>query len=87
MENSETKKIVIEILRTENCRENCEKFAEAFFDAIQADDEPWSKVGYQMLSAFLNNDADDFCIAATGWSIENLLVKAGLIPDTERIFN
>lgn len=39
------------------------------------------KAGQAIVEALAENDADKLCIALTGWSGKDLLVRAGLLPD------
>lgn len=84
MEN--LKKIIEHQLNAEDYGNRCESFAKTFFEEINTDDEVLHKKGYHMLKAILDNDMDAFSIAACGWSIKSLLVKAYLMKDTEVIF-
>lgn len=64
-----------------------ESISEAFESQILSDDEPGRKKGRAMLLAYLNGDVDDFCIALTGWSFENILKRAGVIEDYDGVFD
>ena len=87
MTKQELKEKIIEVMQRDDCIDAYEQFAAAFFDSIDTDDEPWHKIGYYLLIALLDDSADDALIALCGWSAEELMVKAGLLPDTDKIFN
>lgn len=47
---------------------------ETLLDAINHDDEPWSKKARQLLLFAMNDDkADDFFISICGYSLKSLL--------------
>ena len=87
MKNEELRKKVLEVMQRDDCQGAYENLAEAFFNSINTDDEPYNKIGYNLLMAFLNNNVSDATSALCGWSLESLMVKAGILPDTEHIFN
>ncbi len=50
---------------------------ETILNEINADDEPYYKKARQLLLASLNNEnADDFFIAISGWSLESLMERS-----------
>ena len=87
MTKQELKEKIIEVMQRDDCIDAYEQFVAALFDSIDADDEPWHKIGYYLLKALLNDNVDDALIALCGWSAEELMVKAGLLPDTDHIFS
>lgn len=64
-----------------------EALAAALFESINSDDESYESIGLYLMKSFLDDDVDGTMIAISGWSFESLLVKAGLLPDTEGIFS
>lgn len=63
-----------------------EKIASTMVAETEEDDDAYSKKGRKLLSAYLENDADAFCIALTGWSFEDILKKAHAIEDYDGVF-
>lgn len=63
-----------------------EKIASVIITETEEDDDAYSKKGRKLLNAFLENDADAFCIALTGWSFEDILKKAHAIEDIDGVF-
>lgn len=87
MTKQELKEKIIQVMQRDNCIDAYEQFAAAVFDSIDTDDEPWDKIGRYLLKAFLDDSVDDALIAICGWSTETLMVKAGLLPDTDGMFS
>ena len=87
MKKEDLKKKILEIMQNDNCQDAYERMAEAFFDSVRLDDEPYHKIGYHLLKAFLEDDVDGAVVAACGWSFQDLVVRAGLLPDTEGVFD
>lgn len=80
----ETLKNKVRQVMQEGTHENaCERLAEAFLDSVNTDDESLDKIGYFLLKAFLDDDVDGAVIALCGWSIETLLIRAKILPDTQ----
>ena len=53
-----------------------ERFMEIIVDEINNDDEAYYKKGRQLLDLCLTDEnADDFFIAISGWSVDSLLKK------------
>lgn len=53
-----------------------ERFMEILVDEINNDDEAYYKKGRQLLDLCLSDEnADDFFIAISGWSVDSLLEK------------
>lgn len=53
-----------------------ERFMEILVDEINNDDEAYYKKGRQLLDLCLTDEnADDFFIAISGWSVDSLLKK------------
>lgn len=86
MNKDELKKKIMAVMQHDHCQDAYERMAEALFDSIRSDDEPYRKVGYHLLKAFLEDDVDAASIAICGWPFQSLMVKAGLLPDTEGVF-
>lgn len=86
MKAEEMKAKVREIMQSDDCMKSCEDLAEAFFDSVNTDAEPYGRIGFYLLRAFLEDDVNDAMIALCGWSLESLMVKAKIFPDTEHIF-
>lgn len=86
MKKEELREKIIEIMQGEHCTEAYERLAEAFFDSVNTDDEPYRKIGYYLMKAFLEDNVDDALMALCGWSLQSLLAKAKLIPDEEGVF-
>lgn len=61
-------------------REDLHKVAETF--ALDFSDEINGK---EIVKALADNDANKLCIALTGWSANDLLARAGVIGDEERV--
>ena len=56
-----------------------QQFGETLINEINNDDEPLDKTARQLLLLSLRDeDADDFFIAISGWSIDSLLNKIGV---------
>ena len=56
-----------------------QQFGETLINEINDDDEPLVKTARQLLLLCLRDeDADDFFIAISGWSIDSLLNKIGV---------
>ena len=87
MKREDLKKKILEIMQNEHSENAYERIAEAFFDTVRCDDEPYRKIGYHLLKAFLEDDVDGATIALCGWTFESLMVRAGLLPDIEGIFD
>ena len=87
MTKQKLKEKIIEIMQRDNCTDAYEQFAAAVFDSINSDDEPWHRIGYYLFKAILDDSVDDALIALCGWSTETLMVKAGLLSDTDHIFS
>lgn len=58
-----------------------EGIAGTFISEVDMDEERWDRKGRDMLTTYLNNDIDAFCVAVTGWSMYSLLARAGVIQD------
>ena len=86
MKTEQLKEKVREVMQGDNCMEMCEALADAFFDSVNTDNEPYRKIGFYLLKAFLEDDVNNAMIALCGWSLESLMVKAKLLPDVEHIF-
>lgn len=84
MSNLNTK--IEEILNADDWADKCEALGEAFLEAVETDGDTPRNIGRYMLKAYLNNSVDDFSIATTGWCVETLLVRAGLIPDEHGVY-
>ena len=66
-------KIVEEIIANDAL---LERFMEILVDEINNDDEAYYKKGRQLLDLCLSDEnADDFFIAISGWSVDSLLKK------------
>ena len=66
----------IKIILDNASEERLERFFETLLREIIIDDEPYSKKARQLLLASLNNEnADEFFIAISGWSLESLLER------------
>lgn len=87
MTNEELRQKVLEVMQRDDCHEAYENLAEAFFNSVNTDDESYCDIGYHLLKAFLDGDVNAAMTAVSGWSLESLMVKAGILPDTEHIFN
>lgn len=74
---------IIALMSADDSRENYEKIAETVFEAINSDDESYSHIGYHLLKAYLDNDADAMLTAISGWCVESILIRAKLIPDDQ----
>lgn len=48
-------------------------------------DEPDGVAGRKIAEAIASNDANALCVALTGWSANDLLVRAGLLADNEGV--
>lgn len=77
---------ILALMNSDDSRDNYEKVAEAVFNSINSDDESYSHIGYNLLMAFLKNDADGMLTAICGWCMESILAKAKLIPDKQGVF-
>lgn len=87
MKKEDLKKKILEIMQNEHSEDAYERIAEAFLDTVRCDDEPYRKIGYHLLKAFLEDDVDGATFALCGWAFESLMVRAGLLPDIEGIFD
>lgn len=66
----------IKIILDNASEERLERFFATLLHEIINDDEPYYKKARQLLLASLNNEnADDFFIAISGWSLESLLER------------
>lgn len=84
MKKEELKAKIREMVNDADARE---ALADALFESINSDDESYESIGLYLMKSFLDDNVDGAMIAVSGWSFESLLVKAGLLPDTEGIFN
>lgn len=75
------------MLTAEDSSARAEAFVEALMIEVNSDDEPWSKKGYFIAKALLDNDANALLVALCGWSGESIAKKAMLIRDTENSFH
>lgn len=79
----ELKKKVLNIMQEGTREDACECLAETVLDSVNTDNESLDKIGYFLLKAFLEDDVSDALIALCGWSLESLLIKAKILPDTQ----
>lgn len=86
MKKEELRKTVLAIMNRDDCGEAYENLAEAFFSSTVSDDESYRHIGCLLLSAFLKDDVDAAVTALCGWSLEELLAKAHVIPDEQHVF-
>lgn len=67
----------IKLILDNASEERLERFFETLLHEIIIDDEPYYKKALQLLLASLNNEnADDFFIAISGWSLESLMERS-----------
>lgn len=75
------------LLCEEGHEDEYEMLARTVAEEIVGDDENPCHVGLNMLRAYCENDVNEFCIALTGWSMESLLKRAGILQDTDHTFS
>lgn len=70
-----------------------ERLADAFFDSVNTDDEPWDKIGRALMQTYVScsdeqaSAVDTALVDLCGWSMNSLLKKAGLIEDDDCMFH
>lgn len=84
MPKHDLKAQIQEILRR-NSTDELDSIIETFNKEVAGDEELFNKKARAMLDAYLEDDANAFCLAITGWSVQSILAMAGVIPDTEGV--
>lgn len=71
----------------ENASEDeLESIIETLNNEIFNDTETFRSKARDLLQAYINDDTDGILIALCGWSLKTILVKTGLLSDTEEVF-
>lgn len=71
----------------------CERLADAFFESVNTDDEPYDKIGRALMQTYVScsdeqaSAVDLVLVAMCGWSMNSLLKKAELIEDDDCMFH
>lgn len=73
-----------DLTRLLNTETDLSPIANTFREELLNDDSD-SVAGRKIVEAIAANDTDALCIALTGWSAKDLLVRAGLLEDDEDI--
>ena len=84
--NRETKAKIKKIMETGACPDAPERLTRAIIETFNADGVPHEKIGCYLFNAFLEDNVSDAIAALCGWSFEDLMIKAGILPDTEGLF-
>ena len=66
--------------------EELESIIETLNNEIFNDTETFRSKARDLLQAYITDDTDGILIALCGWSLKSILVKAGLLSDTEEVF-
>ena len=71
----------------------CERLADAFYESVNTDDEPWDKIGRALMQTYVScsdeqaSAVDSALVDLCGWSMNSLLKKAELIEDDDCMFH
>lgn len=84
--NLETKTKIKKIMESGCCPDAPERLTRAIIETFNADGASHEKIGCYLFKAFLEDNVSDAIAALCGWSFEDLMIKAGILPDTEGLF-